>query len=196
MTAIVVTISPPPPSPCTARKAINSPIERLRPHSADPDEKHHDRRLQHDLAAEQIAELAVKRRDDRRRQQVGGDDPRQMRQPAQFADDRRQRRRDDRLVERGQQHDQHQRRENDPDRLSGRRGADDRRRGCLIGHKVPKWLERGRYPENKTPRRRFTPPVWCRFRAVARSGGSVPQAAQIPVLVQGQPDHDEIDDCY
>ena len=105
------------------------------------DEKQHDRRLQHDLAAEQIAELAVERRHDRRREQIGRDDPRQMRQPAELADDRRQRRRNDRLVERGEQHDQHQRRENDPDRLGARRGAGDRRRGCLIGHKAPEWLE-------------------------------------------------------
>jgi hypothetical protein len=57
-----------------------------------------DRRLQHDLAPEQIAQLAVKRCDDRRRQQVRGDDPRQVGQLAELADDCRQRGRDDRLV--------------------------------------------------------------------------------------------------
>jgi hypothetical protein len=35
-TAWAPTASPPPPNPCTARKAISSVIDRLSPHSAEP----------------------------------------------------------------------------------------------------------------------------------------------------------------
>src|SRR5580765_8022353 len=95
-TAIVTTISPPPPSPWRARKAISCSMFWLRPQSA---------------------ELAVDRADDRRGEQVGGDDPRELGEPAEVADDRRQRGRDDRLVERGEQQHEHQRREDQADSL-------------------------------------------------------------------------------
>ncbi len=73
------------------------------------DEEEHQRDLEHALAPVEVAELAVERGDDRDRQQVGGDDPREVVEAAEVADDRRQRGRDDRLVERRQQHHQHQR---------------------------------------------------------------------------------------
>jgi hypothetical protein len=72
------------------------------------DQEDDERRLQHDLAAVLVAELAVERRDDRRRQEVRGHHPRQVREPAEVADDRRQRCRDNRLVQRCEQQDQHQ----------------------------------------------------------------------------------------
>ena len=74
------------------------------------------------LAAVQVAELAVQRRHDRLRQQVRGDDPREVLEAAEVADDRRQRRRDDRLIERGEQHHEHEAREDDVDvaRAAGR----------------------------------------------------------------------------
>jgi hypothetical protein len=72
-----------------------------------PEKEQQDRRLQHDLAAKQVAELAIERRHDRRGEQVRRHDPRQMRKPTKLADNRRQRRRRDRLVERGEEHDQH-----------------------------------------------------------------------------------------
>jgi hypothetical protein len=75
-----------------------------------------DCRLEHDLAAEQISQLAVKRRDNRLREQIGGDDPGEVSQSAELADDRRQRRRDDRLIERCEQHHQQQRTEDRSDR--------------------------------------------------------------------------------
>ena len=95
------------------------------PHSAEPTRNSDDRRLQHDLAAEQVAEFAVQRHDDGRAEQVGGDDPRQVVEAAEFADDGRQRGRDDGLIERGEQHDQQQCRKQQADRrviigLSGR----------------------------------------------------------------------------
>ena len=83
------------------------------------DQEDDDRRLQDDPAAVQVAELPVHRPDDGRGEQVRGDDPGQMLDPAEIADDRRQRGRDDRLVERGQQQDQHQRAEDQP-RRAGR----------------------------------------------------------------------------
>ena len=70
-------------------------------------EEDHDRRLQHDLSAVEVAQLAVHRTDHRRGEQVRRDDPGELRDSSEVADDRRQRRRDDRLVERGeQQHEQ------------------------------------------------------------------------------------------
>ena len=101
------------------------------------DQEEHQRPLEHDLAAVEIAELAVQRGDDRDRQQVGGDDPGEVVEPAEVADDRRQRGRDDRLIERRQQHRQHQR----PD--------DDQ-------HTAPRWRFRGlwrsSHPEERTER--------------------------------------------
>ena len=73
------------------------------------DEEEHQGGLEHELAAVEVAELAVERCHDRDRQQVRGDDPGEVVEPAELAHDRRQRRRDDRLVERRQEHDQHQR---------------------------------------------------------------------------------------
>ncbi len=49
--------------------------------------------------------------DNRRREQISRHDPRQAVEPAEFADDSRQRRRHDGLIERGEQHDEQQRRE-------------------------------------------------------------------------------------
>ncbi|MNH00129.1 hypothetical protein D3C79_593150 [compost metagenome] len=80
------------------------------------EQKHHDGDLQHDLAAEQIAELAIQRHHDGRGQQIGRHDPGQILQPAELADDGRQRGRDDGLIERRQQHHQQQRGEQQTDR--------------------------------------------------------------------------------
>lgn len=81
-----------------------------------PGEKDQDRRLKHDLAAELIAELAIKRNDDGRAEQVGRDDPREVFEPAQIADDGRQRGRYDGLIERAEQHHEQERREQQSDR--------------------------------------------------------------------------------
>ena len=71
--------------------------------------------LQHELAAVEVAELAVQRPDDGRGEQVRRDDPGQMLDPAEVADDRRQRGRDDRLVERREQQHEQQRAEDQAD---------------------------------------------------------------------------------
>src|SRR5262249_55176627 len=96
--------------------------DQLRHVLADPaerraDEEDHDRRLQDDLAAVEIAELPVHRPRDGRGEEVGGDDPREVLDAAEVADDRRQRRRDDRLVERREEQDEQQRGEDQPHAL-------------------------------------------------------------------------------
>ena len=63
------------------RHVLTKPAQRR------TDQKEDDRRLQHDLSAVEITELAVNRRDDRLRQQITGDDPRQMLETAELADD-------------------------------------------------------------------------------------------------------------
>ena len=73
------------------------------------DQEDQDRGQEHRLAAVHVAELSVQRRRRRRGQQVGRDDPGQVLETAEVADDRRQRGGDDRLVERGQEHAEHQR---------------------------------------------------------------------------------------
>ena len=76
------------------------------------DQEDNDRRLQHRLAPVEVTELPIQRRHHRRRQQVRGHHPREMLDTAKIANDRRKRCRDDRLIERRQQRDEKQRREN------------------------------------------------------------------------------------
>ena len=85
------------------------------PHSTEPTRKITIATCSTTLAAVEVAELAVERADDGRREQVRRDDPREVLEPAEVADDRRQRGRDDRLVERREQHDEHQRAEDQAD---------------------------------------------------------------------------------
>ena len=77
------------------------------------DEEDDDRGLDDDLASIQIAELPVQRARDGRREQVRGHDPREVREPAEVADDGRQSSGHDRLVERREEHDEHERAEDD-----------------------------------------------------------------------------------
>ena len=85
-----------------------------------PDQENDDGRLQDGRAAEEVAELAVKRHHHRRGQEISRDDPREMRQSADLADDRWQGRRDDRLVERSKQQNERKCRENcEPVALAG-----------------------------------------------------------------------------
>ncbi len=78
-------------------------------HRADQEDD--DRGQEDGLAPVHVAELAVDRRRARRGEQVRGDDPGEVVEAAEVADDRRQRRRHDRLVERGQEHAEHERHE-------------------------------------------------------------------------------------
>jgi hypothetical protein len=79
------------------------------------DEEDGDRRLEGAAPAIQVGQLAPQRGDGGGGQQVGGHYPGQVVQAAEVADDRRQRGRDDGLVERGEQHAEHQPAEHDDD---------------------------------------------------------------------------------
>ena len=96
-------------------------LAETRQHRAD--EEDDDRREEHGLAPVHVAELAVDRRRDGRGEQVRRDDPRQVVEAAQVTDDRGQRRGDDRLVERRQEHAEHQRGEDRGQRASAQPGA-------------------------------------------------------------------------
>ena len=95
--------------PWSARKRDQLVHRLAEPGEHRAGEEDEDRGQEDGLAPVHVAELAVDRRRDRRREQVRGDDPREVVEAAEVADDRRQRGRDDRLVERGQEHAEHQR---------------------------------------------------------------------------------------
>ena len=103
------------------RDQLRHPLRQ--PAQRRADQEQHERALEHDLAAVEVAELAVQRRHRRHREQVRRDHPRQVLEPTELAHDRRQRRRHDRLVERREQHHQHQPADHDEDPAAvGRRG--------------------------------------------------------------------------
>ena len=106
-------------------------------HRADEEEDH--RRLEHRLAAEQVTELSDDRRDDGRRQQIACDDPGLVARTAEVGDDRRQRGGHDGLVERGQQHAEQHRDEDEvaalrADACATRLWVRDGGRRSLTGH--------------------------------------------------------------
>ncbi len=113
-TASVTTIRPPRAEPLegTEQDQLGHALRETAQHGAD--EEDDDGRLQHELAAEQVAELPVQRAGNRRRQEIGGHDPGEVIEPTEVADDGRQRRRDDRLVERGEQQHEQQRGKDQP----------------------------------------------------------------------------------
>ena len=82
-------------------------------------EEDQDRDEEDGLAPVHVAELAVDRSRDRRGEQVRGDDPGEVVEPAEVADDGRQRDRHDRLIERGEEHAEHQRDEHGAQRCAG-----------------------------------------------------------------------------
>jgi hypothetical protein len=148
-------MSPPPPSPCRAEgDELHHRARRTAERRAD--EEDHHRRLQHALAAVEVAELAVERGHHGLGEQVGGDDPRQPLETAELADDGGQRRGDDRRVERGEQ--QHEQQAAEDDEAAGL--GDDGGRGFARGD-VGGRLERLHQPR---------PPV----RGKLTSEGSLP----------------------
>ena len=110
-----------------------------------------DRRadLEDELAAEQVTELAGEHDRDGVGDQVGGDDPGDVASAAEVADDGRQRRGHDRLVERGQQHAEHDRAEDQVDLASGQGGWVGSLHGRGLSHapsphaRLPNGLRRG-----------------------------------------------------
>ena len=113
MTAIAVTMIAPPPMPCSARDATSIVIEPLRPHSTDPARKNTTDDLEDGFAAEQVTELADDRGGDRRCQQIARDHPGLVARAAEVGDDGRQRGGHDGLVERGKQHAEQHRNEDE-----------------------------------------------------------------------------------
>jgi hypothetical protein len=107
-------------------------LAQSREHRADEEDQ--DRSLEDRLAAQHVAELPVERRRDRGGEQVRRHDPGQVVQPAEVADDRRQGGRDDRLVERGQEHPEHQCGEDRAERSPGGLCNSSGRSRCLRGH--------------------------------------------------------------
>jgi hypothetical protein len=88
-------------------------------------EEDHDRGLEEDLPAVLVAELAPQRGRHGGCQQVRGDKPGDVRAAPEVTDDRRQRGRDDGLVQRREQHAEHQRADDEQDRAAAqtRQGA-------------------------------------------------------------------------
>ena len=99
---------PPPPMPlqCAAGDERRHVGRHRAQHRARDEQA--DRREHHDAAAVDVGELAVERRHHGRGQQIGDDDPGQVLEVAEVAADGRQGGGDDGLIERGQEHAQHQ----------------------------------------------------------------------------------------
>ena len=99
----------------TAPETLKGPErDQLGHAAAEPGERRaaqedDDRRLEEELAPVLVAELAPQRCRDGRGEQIGDDDPGEVRGAMQVGDDRGQRGRDDRLIERRQEHPEHQR---------------------------------------------------------------------------------------
>ena len=108
-------MSPPAPMPCIGPGGdqLEHVLGQARQHRAHQEDD--DRQLEEVLAAVEVAELPPQRCRDGRGQQVGGHHPRQVVQPVEVAGDGGQRRRHDRLVERGQDHAQHERHQDHED---------------------------------------------------------------------------------
>ncbi len=102
---------------------------RLRlPAKRRSDQEQDDRTLQDALATVEVAELAIQRRNGGLREQESARHPRQAAESAEVTDDRGQGCRDDRLVERREQHHQHQ-----PPEDHAEAGANGRGWGCCYG---------------------------------------------------------------
>ena len=98
-----------------------------RPAERGPEQEDRDRDDEEPPPPVEVAQLAVERDGHRGREQVRGDDPREVLEPVQVGDDVRQRGRDDRLVERGEQRREHDRRERDENLTLG---------ACFGGHRT------------------------------------------------------------
>ena len=168
MIACAPTISPPAPIPCSARKPISSPIDWLSPASIEPARKIRIAARNSGLAPVHVPELPVERRRDGRGEQVRGHDPGEMVEAAEVADDRRQRGRHDRLVERGQEHAEHQRHEHRPQRAAGQPAvfaarstlaASCARSSCALRQRRPWQRSRRARPETVEQEAEVPPPV-------------------------------------
>ena len=111
--AIASGIRPPAPRPWTARPAISIPIDIARPLMTDPVEKSVIAEQEERPPPVDVGELPVQRDGHCRAEHVGGEDPRVVLEAAEVAGDLRQGGGDDRLVERGEEHAEHEPEEDD-----------------------------------------------------------------------------------
>ena len=130
-------IRPPAPMPWKARNAASSYIDMAMPTGQRADQEDRDRRQVHRLAAEDVGELAVQRGRERRCDQVGRGGPGLQGQAVQLVGDGAHGRRHDRLVQRGQEHAEHQPGQDGQDLAVGqfavRSGCSFRRGGVAHG---------------------------------------------------------------
>jgi hypothetical protein len=145
-----------------AAKALQRAREDQHPHrrrerAGERAEKEDRERDQHHRAAAvDVGELAEQRRRDRRRQQIRGHHPGEVLDVVEAAPDRRQRRRDDGLLQRREEHRQHQ-------------PGDDRPDGGVVERPVRFGWRRGRAHVGRTLYE------WCSTSCVrhGRAAGSV-----------------------
>lgn len=78
--AMLITIRPPPPSPCRPRISTSCHILR-QPAERGADEKQPNRHLQHDFVAEQIAKFTVQRHRDGGAEDMSRDHPESLSSP-------------------------------------------------------------------------------------------------------------------
>ena len=130
MTLKAIAISPPPPMPWMARKAISWGMFWARPQSTEPIRKITIARLEDRAPAVEVGDLAPQRGGGGRGEQIGGDHPGEVIEAAQIADDPGQGRADDALIQRRQQHPGHQTDQDDDDLLVAEDRCARRRRGA------------------------------------------------------------------
>ena len=105
MTAIAVTMIAPPPMPCSARAATSIVIDPASPHSTEPDEEEQHRRPGTPaLRPNRSPSFPTIGGDDGRGEQIARHHPGLVARTAEIGDHRRQGGGHDGLIERGQQH--------------------------------------------------------------------------------------------
>ena len=100
-------ISPPPPRPWKPRASTSAVMLGASAQATEPSDENADRGEHHHAPAMDIGELAVERRHRRAGEQIGGHHPGQVVDIAEMPADGRQRGGDDGLVERAEEHRQH-----------------------------------------------------------------------------------------
>ena len=134
MVAIASAIRPPPPRPWTARNAISCSMFWEKPGEQRTDEERDDGDLEEQPPAVEVGDLAPQRRRGGRGEEVRRHDPGQLVEAAELGGDPGERRTDDALVQRGQEHADHQAAHDHEDLLVGQVAL------CVGGHEGSSWL--------------------------------------------------------
>ena len=183
MIANASAIRPPAPRPWIARNAIELPHLLRQPGEHRADDEHDDREDVDRATAVEVGDLAVQRGRRGRGQQVGGDDPGELVEAAELADDRRQGGRDDGLVERGEQHAEHQAADHHQDLPVGHVGRAGGGRRCSGGSHAVSPSSVGSAPARRTASRQGGCSVAT--SAARSSGGPVVQRLGEPSVASG-----------